>query len=230
MFTLKGAVVNFASIVLGAGLGMLLRMGISTACKDTIMQAMGLAVLLIGAKMAFASQNTVIVVLSLAVGAVLGEALALDRRLECFGVWLTNSVGSRFGNIGKGFVTASLVYCIGAMAIVGSIQEGLTGDASIIYAKSLIDGTISIIFAASLGIGVMLAAVPVFIYQGTITLAAGVLQEFVTDPMLAEISGTGGVLIVAIALNMLNLCKIKLANLLPSLPLAAFFVWLDWFK
>ena len=180
--------------------------------------------------MAFASQNTVIVVLSLAVGAVLGEALALDRRLECFGVWLTNSVGSRFGNIGKGFVTASLVYCIGAMAIVGSIQEGLTGDASIIYAKSLIDGTISIIFAASLGIGVMLAAVPVFIYQGTITLAAGVLQEFVTDPMLAEISGTGGVLIVAIALNMLNLCKIKLANLLPSLPLAAFFVWLDWFK
>ena len=230
MFTLKGAVVNFASIVLGAGLGMLFRMGISTACKDTIMQAMGLAVLLIGAKMAFASQNTVIVVLSLAVGAVLGEALALDRRLECFGVWLTNSVGSRFGNIGKGFVTASLVYCIGAMAIVGSIQEGLTGDASIIYAKSLIDGTISIIFAASLGIGVMLAAVPVFIYQGTITLAAGVLQEFVTDPMLAEISGTGGVLIVAIALNMLNLCKIKLANLLPSLPLAAFFVWLDWFK
>ena len=147
-----------------------------------------------------------------------------------FGLLLTRLVGTRFGDAGKGFVTATLVYCIGAMAIVGSIQEGLTGDASILYAKSLIDGTVSVIFTASMGIGVMLAAVPVLLYQGAITLAAGVLQDFVTDPMMAEISGTGGVLIIAISLTMLQLLKIKLANLLPSLPLAIFLVWLGWFQ
>ena len=138
-------------------------------------------------------------------------------------------VGDRFGDIGKGFVTASLVYCIGAMAIVGSLQEGLTGDASIIYAKALIDGTVSVIFTASMGIGVMLAAVPVLFYQGAITLAAGSLQTLITDPMLAEVSGVGGVLIIAISLNMLKLTKIKLANLLPGLPLAVLLVWLGWF-
>lgn len=205
-------------------------MGISESYKNIIMQAMGLAVLLIGIKMALASQNTLIVVLSLAIGAVIGEALDLEGRLNRFGLLLTRLVGTRFGDAGKGFVTATLVYCIGAMAIVGSIQEGLTGDASILYAKSLIDGTVSVIFTASMGIGVMLAAVPVLLYQGAITLAAGVLQDFVTDPMMAEISGTGGVLIIAISLTMLQLLKIKLANLLPSLPLAIFLVWLGWFQ
>ena len=229
-FTLKGAMVNFIAIVIGSGIGLLLRMGISESYKNIIMQAMGLAVLLIGIKMALVSQNTLIVVLSLAIGAVIGEALDLEGRLNRFGLLLTRFVGTRFGDAGKGFVTATLVYCIGAMAIVGSIQEGLTGDASIIYAKSLIDGTVSIIFTASMGIGVMLAAIPVLLYQGAITLAAGVLQDFVTDPMMAEISGTGGVLIIAISLTMLQLLKIKLANLLPSLPLAVFLVWLGWFQ
>ena len=208
---------------------MLLRMGIAERYKEIIMQAMGLSVLLIGIKMALASQNGLIVVLSLAVGAMLGEAMDLEGHLNRFGMLLTRLVGTRFGDAGKGFVTATLVYCIGAMAIVGSIQEGLTGDASIIYAKSLIDGTVSVIFSASMGIGVILAAVPVFLYQGSITLAAGVLQNFLTDPMMAEINGTGGVLIIAISLSMLKLVKIRLANLLPSLPLAVFLVWLGWF-
>ena len=179
--------------------------------------------------MSLASQNSIIIVLSLAVGAVLGEMARLEERLDAFGIWLTELVGDRFGDIGKGFVTASLVYCIGAMAIVGSLQEGLTGDASIIYAKALIDGTVSVIFTASMGIGVMLAAVPVLFYQGAITLAAGSLQTLITDPMLAEVSGVGGVLIIAISLNMLKLTKIKLANLLPGLPLAVLLVWLGWF-
>jgi uncharacterized protein len=228
MFLVNGSLVNFLAIIAGAGLGMLLRLGISASCKQTIMQAMGLAVLMIGIKMALTSQNSLIVVVSLAAGAVLGEMADLEGRLEKFGYWLTEKAGARFGDIGKGLVTASLVYCIGAMAIVGSIQEGLTGDASILYAKSLIDGIISVIFAASMGIGVMLAAVPVLLYQGAITLAAVSLQAFMSEAMLQEISGTGGVLIVAIALNMLKIVPIKLANLLPSLPLAVLLVWLGW--
>ena len=226
---MKGTLVNVAAILAGAGLGLILRLGISESCKRTILQAMGLAVLFIGIKMSLASQNSIIIVLSLAVGAVLGEMARLEERLDAFGIWLTELVGDRFGDIGKGFVTASLVYCIGAMAIVGSLQEGLTGDASIIYAKALIDGTVSVIFTASMGIGVMLAAVPVLFYQGAITLAAGSLQTLITDPMLAEVSGVGGVLIIAISLNMLKLTKIKLANLLPGLPLAVLLVWLGWF-
>ena len=226
---MKGTLVNVAAILAGAGLGLVLRLGISESCKRTILQAMGLAVLFIGIRMSLASQNSIIIVLSLAVGAVLGEMARLEERLDAFGIWLTELVGDRFGDIGKGFVTASLVYCIGAMAIVGSLQEGLTGDASIIYAKALIDGTVSVIFTASMGIGVMLAAVPVLFYQGAITLAAGSLQTLITDPMLAEVSGVGGVLIIAISLNMLKLTKIKLANLLPGLPLAVLLVWLGWF-
>ena len=226
---MKGTLVNVAAILAGAGLGLILRLGISESCKRTILQAMGLAVLFIGIRMSLASQNSIIIVLSLAVGAVLGEMARLEERLDAFGIWLTELVGDRFGDIGKGFVTASLVYCIGAMAIVGSLQEGLTGDASIIYAKALIDGTVSVIFTASMGIGVMLAAVSVLLYQGAITLAAGSLQTLITDPMLAEVSGVGGVLIIAISLNMLKLTKIKLANLLPGLPLAVLLVWLGWF-
>lgn len=226
---MKGTLVNVAAILAGAGLGLILRLGISESCKRTILQAMGLAVLFIGIRMSLASQNSIIIVLSLAVGAVLGEMARLEERLDAFGIWLTELVGDRFGDIGKGFVTASLVYCIGAMAIVGSLQEGLTGDASIIYAKALIDGTVSVIFTASMGIGVMLAAVPVLLYQGAITLAAGSLQTLITNPMLAEVSGVGGVLIIAISLNMLKLTKIKLANLLPGLPLAVLLVWLGWF-
>ena len=226
---MKGTLVNVAAILAGAGLGLILRLGISESCKRTILQAMGLAVLFIGIRMSLASQNSIIIVLSLAVGAVLGEMARLEERLDAFGIWLTELVGDRFGDIGKGFVTASLVYCIGAMAIVGSLQEGLTGDASIIYAKALIDGTVSVIFTASMGIGVMLAAVPVLLYQGAITLAAGSLQTLITDPMLADVSGVGGVLIIAISLNMLKLTKIKLANLLPGLPLAVLLVWLGWF-
>jgi uncharacterized membrane protein YqgA involved in biofilm formation len=229
MFYVKGAMINFIAIVLGSGLGLVLRMGISESYKKTIMQAMGLAVLFIGFKMALASENSVIVVLSLGLGALLGEMADLEGKLNRFGELLTQIIGSRFGNVGKGFVTATLVFCIGAMAIVGSIQEGLTGDASIIYAKSLIDGIVAVIFAASMGIGVMLSAVSVFLYQGGITLAASVLQNFVTDGMIHEISGTGGIMIVAIGLSMLKIIKIKLANLLPGLPLAAILVWLGCF-
>ena len=226
---MNGSLVNFLAIIVGAGLGMLMRLGISNRYRDMTMQAMGLVVLLIGIKMALASQNSLVLVISMALGTWIGTLADLEGLLNRLSVWLTQKAGHRFGDVGTGFVTASLVYCIGAMAIVGSIQEGLTGDASILYAKALIDGTVSVVFAASMGIGVMLAAVPVLVYQGLITWAAGGLQAFVTEAMLQEIGGVGGLLILAIAFNMLQIAKIKLANLLPALPLAVLFVWLGWF-
>lgn len=218
---MNGSFVNFAAIVAGALAGTLLRMGIPEKVKDTVLQAMGLVVIYIGIKMSFASKNTLVVVLALAIGSVIGELLDLQGRLDHFGEYLTSSVGDRYGDVGRGFIMASLVFCIGAMAIVGSIEEGLRGDASILYAKSMIDGIVAVVFAASMGIGVMLSAVPVFIYQGGMTLAAGCLESIVTEAMLAEISGTGGILILGIGFNMLSIIKIRIANLIPALPVAA---------
>ena len=224
-----GALVNAGAIALGTGIGLLLRMGLQERYKKSIMQALGLAVIFLGLKMAWASQNSLVVVLSLALGTFVGELGRLEDKLTEFGTWLAKAVGSRFGDIGQGFVNATLLYCVGAMGIVGSLQEGLTGDASVIFAKSLIDGTIAIVLTASLGLGVMLSAVPVFLYQGAITLAAGVLAAFMTEPMLTEINGTGGLLIVGIGFNMLELLHIRLASLLPSLLFTVALVWLDWF-
>lgn len=218
---MNGSFVNFAAIVVGAFVGTLLRMGIPEKLKNTVLQAMGLVVIYIGIKMSLASKNTLVVVLALAIGAVIGELLDLQGKLDHFGEYLTSSVGDRYGDVGRGFVTASLMFCIGAMAIVGSIEEGLRGDASILYAKSMIDGIVSVVFAASMGIGVMLSAVPVLLYQGGMTLAAGSLESIVNDAMLAEIGGTGGILILGIGLNMLKITKIRLANLIPALVVAA---------
>lgn len=226
---MKGSLVNFAAIAGGALLGMLLRLGIPEKSKETILQAMGLIVVVIGVKMALVSENILIPVISLALGAALGEFLDIQGKLGAFSVWLNRTAGDRFGDVGKGFINSSLVFCIGAMAIVGSIQEGLAGDASILYAKAMIDGICSIVFAASMGIGVMLSAVPVLIYQGSLTLAASSLEAVVTKAMLAEISGTGGVLILAIGLSMLRIIKIDLANLIPSLIFAALLVKLGIF-
>jgi len=217
---MSGTLANAAAILAGGALGLLLRRGLSERCQQLVNQAMGLAVVVIGLKMALSGKEEIITVISLALGAVLGEAADLDGRLQRFAQWLTARAGERFGDVGHSFVTAALLYCIGGMSIVGSLREGLLGDASILYTKGVIDGAIAIILAASQGVGVLLSAVPVALYQGGITWAAGTLQSLVTEPVLAAISGAGGTLILAIGLNMLEITRVRLANLLPSLPLA----------
>lgn len=225
---MKGVFVNFLAIIAGAFLGLLMKQGIPIRYKKTIMQALGLAVFLIGIKMALVSENIIIVILSLALGALVGEFINIDSILNRFGAKVTEKFGRQYGDVGKGLITASLVFCIGAMAIVGSIQAGLTGDASIIYAKALIDGIAAVIFAATMGIGVVFSAFPVLLYQGAITIGAGFFGDVVSTAMIHELSGVGGILIVAISLSMLEIVNIKTANLLPAIPLAVFFVWLGW--
>ncbi len=218
---MNGTMINAAAIVAGGALGLILRRGMSGSCQRLLSQGMGLASMVIGVKMALAGRDDVVAVASLALGAVLGEAMDIEGRLDRFGQWLTGQAGARFGDVGKGFVTASLLYCIGAMSIVGSLQDGLRGDATILCTKAVIDGAVAVVLAASQGVGVLLSAGPVALYQGSITLAAGALQDLVTEPVLAAISGVGGILILAIGLNILEIVRIRLANLLPALPLAA---------
>lgn len=218
---MNGSFVNFLAIIAGSIVGMVLRMGITEESRESVLKAMGLVTVFIGLKMAEAGTNSLILVVSMASGAIIGELLDIQGRLDRFGAWLTVSVGNRYGDVGRGFVTSSLIFCIGAMAIVGSLQEGLTGDASVLYTKSLIDGICAAVLAASLGVGVTFSSVPVLIYQGGMTLAASALTAVVNEAMLAEMSGTGGLLIMAIGLTLLKVVQIKLANLIPAIVAAA---------
>lgn len=226
----SGTAVNVAAIVSGAALGLCIRKGIPARWQETILQVIGLSVCIIGLKMALQTESFVIVIISLVCGAIIGEKFCIEEKLDKFGEWVGGMISIRQGanenkkSIGQGFIYASLIYCVGAMAIVGSLQEGLTGDASTLYAKSILDGITAIIFAANMGIGVALAAVSVGIYQGALTLLAGFLESRLSEAVMRELTATGGVLIISIGINMLKFAEIRIANLLPAILVVIFVV------
>jgi uncharacterized membrane protein YqgA involved in biofilm formation len=226
---MKGTLVNAAAVIIGSGVGMALKQGIPEKYQNTLIHGMSLAVGIIGLQMALKTQNVLVVILGIAVGAIVGEVINIDGGLNKIGAWLSDKLSNPDdagkSNIGRGFVTASLVYCIGAMAVVGSIQDGLTGDTSILYAKSLLDGIISIVFTSSMGIGVAFSSISVLIYQGAITLLAGFFSTVLSEKVVAELTATGGILIVGVSILMLEIKNIKLANLLPAIPAAAVFAY-----
>ncbi len=218
---MKGTLVNAAVVLLGSGLGLLLRRGFAERYQITVMQGLGLAVLLIGLEMALKTQNVLIVILSLVTGGLAGEWADIDARLNRFGNWLSEQTKGKYGDLGQGFVAASLIYCVGAMAIVGAIQDGLTGDATTLYAKSMLDGISSIVLTSAMGAGVALSSFSILFYQGTISLLAGQLSSVLSEAVIREMTAVGGVLIIGIALLMLEIKVIKVANLLPAILFAA---------
>lgn len=213
-----GTLVNAASIVAGSITGTLFRIGIPDKIKSTVMHAISLSVLIIGFDSALKFKNLLLVIISLSIGGILGEILDIEKKLNEFGNFLERRLAKSGENkVSEGFVTASLIYCVGAMAIVGALKDGLQGDHSILFAKSMLDGISSIIFASTLGIGVMISSISVLLYQGSITLCASLLKNLLTTNVIADMSAIGGILIIGISLNMLNLTKIKIGNLLPSI-------------
>lgn len=222
-----GTIVNTGAIILGGLLGVLLRKGIPSNYKVTIMQGIGLSVLVIGLMGAFKTENTLLVVISIVLGSIIGEKVKIEDRLEKLGIWLENKVGKGKGSVAKGFVTASLIYCIGAMAIVGSLESGLTGNHETLFIKSLLDGISAIIFSSTLGIGVIFSAISVFLYQGLITITAGAMKYLLVEEVVREMSAIGGLLIVGIALNILEIKKISVANMLPAVFLPIFYLLLQ---
>ena len=228
-----GTVVNALAIVAGGLVGLGCTRGIDDRFRQTVLQGLALCVLLIGGKSALSSDNLPVVILSLVVGGVIGEWLAIEARLESLGRWIEarfadGSAGG--GDFARGFVSASLVFCVGSMAVVGSLESGLAGNHRTLFAKAVIDGVAALIFASTLGRGVLFASVPVLVYQGAITLAAGLLRPLLTAAAVADMSAVGGLLIVAIGVNLLGIARIRVGNLLPAvfLPLAAHLVrsWL----
>lgn len=214
-----GTLVNCGAIIVGTLCGILLKKGFPENIKSIIMQGFSITVILIGLSMAIKSQNLLIVTLSIVIGGILGETLKIEERLNEMGAMLETRFGGGEGNLfTQAFVTASLVYCVGAMAIMGAIEAGLTGNYNTLFIKSILDGVSSVVFASNLGVGVAFAAVPVFIYQGIITIGASFVRAFLTDMIINEMTATGGLLILGIGINMLGTgVKIKVGNLLPGI-------------
>ncbi len=219
-----GTMVNCAAIIAGCAVGLILKKGFPEKWQETIMYGVALCIFLIGVEMAQKSQNMLLVIASVVIGSIIGEMLEIHEKLNAFGAWVEKKLlGEKrqdSGSFGRGFISASLIFCIGAMAIVGSIEDGLTGNHQILFAKAMLDGILSIIFGANMGAGVALSAVPVGLYQGTITLLASWMQNLLTPDIIREVSAAGGILIMAIGVVQAKLLPIHLANQIPALPVA----------
>lgn len=217
-----GTIVNTSAIIIGGLFGVILKGNVPEKVEKTVMQGLSLAVMLIGLKMAFSlegTNSTILVIFSLVIGGIIGEIIDIEKRLNNIGKLLQNKFGDDEFFV-QGFVQSSLIYCVGAMAIMGAIQDGLNNNPSLLFTKSLLDGTSSIAFAATYGMGVVFSALPVFIYQGMITYLASYAQQILTESMIMGLTATGGLLIFAIGLNIIKIVEIKIGNLLPALFVA----------
>lgn len=212
-----GTIVNAMTVIIGGFLGLLLRRRISERMTQTALQVMGLFTLVIGVSMALQGQELIMVLISLAFGAMFGEWIDIEGRLDKFGSWLEKRLNLTEKSPAKGFIHASLLFCVGSMAIVGSITDGLKGDHSILFTKAMMDGIISIPFAAGMGAGVLGSAIPILLYQGSLTLLAWKLQAVFTTEMVRELTSVGGVIVMGIGVNILGLQKIRVGNFIPAL-------------
>ncbi len=226
-----GTLINAAAVLIGGGVGTWLGRRFPPRIRDTVQHGLGLVTMLAGVQMALETENILLVMASLLVGGILGEWWRLDERLSRAGdglkVLATRRLGS--GDLGlftEGFVTASLVFCVGPMTVLGAIQDGLTGDYTLLAIKSMLDGFAALVFASSMGIGVIFSVITILLLQGAITLGATVVQAILTDAMIAEMTATGGVIIIGISLLLLDLKRIRIASFLPALVIAPALVWL----
>lgn len=219
---LTGTIINGVCIIVGSLLGLVFT-NVPEKYKETVMHGIALVVILIGLQMAFTTDLVIVVLLSLLSGALLGEWLEIEKRLNDFGDWISRRFTTKNHqiSISQGLVTATLIFAIGAMAILGALDSGLRGDHQVLITKGILDGFVALVLTTSLGIGVMFSAIPVMLYQGTIALLATYIDTWLPDTILYglinEITAVGGLLIVAIGLNMLNIVRIRIGNLLPSI-------------
>lgn len=224
---LLGTIINGLLVIIGSVIGLFFTR-IPERYKETVMHGIGLAVILIGLQMAFSTENIVIVLVSLLFGAIIGEFLQIEEGLNRLGHWL----GSKFTtkndttSVSQGFITGTMIFCIGAMAIIGALDSGIRGDHEVLITKGIIDGFTALVLATTLGFGVILSVIPLVLYQATITLFATQIENWIPEAMLngmiLEITSVGGLLIVAIGLNLLKIKQIRIGNLMPSIIVVVF--------
>ena len=221
---MTGTLLNTATVILGAGLGTLLGGRLPEKIRRTVSLALGLVTLVIGVQMSLKTGNVLIMLASAILGGVIGELIGIEDRLntlaEAFSRLVEGSgeaASAARANFSRGLVTASLVFCVGPMTILGSFQDGLTGDFSLLAIKSMMDGFASLAFASAMGLGVVFSAGVVLTYQGALTLSASWVRPLLTEPMINEMSAVGGLLILGIGLTMLDIKRLPVANLLPAI-------------
>lgn len=222
---MTGTIINAITVLIGGSLGTILGHRFPARMQETILAALGLFTIVIAIDSALVTRNVLIVLGSLLIGALIGEALHVEDRLEGFGIWLREKlVGDQDGSGGarfvEGFVTASLIFCVGPLTIQGAIEDGLMGDYTKLAIKAMMDGFAALAFATTLGPGVIASVIVIVLFQGGISLLAGLSSNVFTEPMITELTATGGVVLLAVGLRLLDLKKIRAANLLPAIFVA----------
>ena len=214
-----GTIVNAVAVMIGGTIGLLLKKGIPERLRDTVMKGLGLCGMYLGITGCMEGGETMVIILSIAIGALIGEGIDLDARLSNFCHWIEEKFkkdGDKV-SIAEGMISATLLFCVGAMSIVGSLQSGLTGNHDMIFTKSLMDGIASIIFASSFGIGVLFSSILLFCYQGSIVLLSSLAAPYLSDVVITQMSCVGGLLLIGLAINMLDIGKIKVMNYVPAI-------------
>lgn len=213
-----GTIANAVAIFIGSIFGVFLKNHVNEKINETVLQALGLAVFIIGVSGALGFKNLLLVIFSLVIGAALGEWLDIEGALDRFGKAVQDRFKTADGNLSKAFVSATLLFCVGSMAVVGALTSGLTGDNSILYAKASLDGVIAFVFASTMGIGVLLSGISVLLYQGTIVLLAGFIKPIFDYPnALEDLTAVGSILIIGIGINILEIKRIRVGNMLPAI-------------
>jgi len=232
-FNMLGPTVNAIAIVVCGLAGCFLVRGIPSRFEEIIKKAIGLSVFFIGISGALDSQRLLLLIMSMVIGATLGELINIDNLMNRLGLWVERRLGVKSNvegrSFSKGFVTTSILFCSGSMAIVGSMQSGLLGNHEILFAKSVLDGAISIVFGASMGIGVVFSAIPVFFYQSGIVLASMAVHDLLTEDIVREMSSVGSLVVAAIGFNFLGVKEIKVANFIPAIFIPLIFMLVEGF-
>lgn len=212
-----GTLINAAAVITGSILGLIIHSKLPENITKRVFQGIGLFTFFLGIHMASKTDNFLIMIFSIVIGAIIGEWMDIDKAMNRFGEWLKRKVKSNNENFSNGFVTAFLLFCMGSMAILGAFEEGLGQEPNLLMAKSVLDGFSSIALSASLGIGVIFSAIPLIIYQGGLTLFAGSLEGFFTNGIINELTAVGGLLLIGLGINILEIKNLKILNMIPSL-------------
>ena len=220
-----GTLMNIVTVLIGGSVGLILGSRLKKSLNEAVINAMALVGIVIGVQMAFESKNILIVLASLVIGTIIGELINIDSYVSQIGNFMEQKFSKdKDGKFARAFVTASLIFCVGPLTILGSIQDGLTGDYKLLATKSMLDGFTAVMFASAMGVGVIFSALSIFIIQVGLTLFAGTLIGVMTEAVIAEITGVGGVMVFSIGLGILGIKKLKTVNMLPALIIAPMIV------
>ncbi len=220
-----GTLVNVGAVIAGSALGVVIHKRMPEKITKLVFQAIGLFTLFLGFTMAGKTSNYLIMIFSLVIGSIIGELLNIEKQINRLSDWLKAKSGSSNAKFSEGFLTSFLLFCMGSMTILGAIEEGMGGSPDLLLAKSVLDGFSSIALAAAMGIGVLFSAIPLLIYQGGLTLFSGYLQDYLTTPMINELSAVGGIILIGLGINILEIKQIRVINMIPALLVAVLLAW-----